>query len=81
MPAQLLFKKKRMLFIDKEARKILIKNNEVVEEAIDVNEIQNVVHNAEKLTIIYKDNKRKSLGFSFPEKQDIKSFVRGVNKL
>ena len=39
------------------------------------------MHNAEKLTIVFKENKRKSLVFSFPEKQDIKSFLVGINKL
>ena len=81
MPAQLLFKKKRMLVVDQEARRFQIKNGDSVEETIDIKGIKNLVHNNEKLTVVFRDPKRKSGVFSFIEKQDIKSFLILVKRL
>ena len=81
MPAQLLFKKKRLLVVDREWRRFFIKNGDAIEETIDVGNIKNLVHNNEKLTILFKDSKRKSLVFSFLEKHDIKSFLICVKNL
>ena len=70
-----------MLVVDQEMRRFSIKNGDTVEDTIDVKGIKNLFHNNEKITVIFKEQKRKSLVFSFLEKQDIKSFLILVKRL